>query len=82
MNPSSTLFSKNKLLEFSEQHPYILLATICALIVLVIIMFCGSHGLTISNLTKKIRKRKGVKGVGEEEELDELIESIHSKQKK
>lgn len=72
----------NKILEFAEGHPYVLLAVISVLIILVIIMFLGSCGYNIPMVGCKKGKKKKKEIIDDEDEIDELITSIHNKQKR
>ncbi len=68
---------KYKILEFAEGHPYVLLVVILILLIFIVATsFSGSNPLT--GVCK--RKKKNASPV-EDDEIEELIESIHSKQK-
>lgn len=73
--------AKNKVLEFAEHHPYALLAIISVLIIIIIVLYMNNRGYMGSAKSKFTGKKKKA-GAGDEDELDELIESIHSKQKR
>jgi hypothetical protein len=67
---------KSKILEYAEAHPYILLTVIVMLVVLILILLFGKSIVPHIPMCKK--KKEPLEG---EEEIDELIESIHGKQK-
>lgn len=70
---------KSKILEFAEAHPYVLLAAIAVLVIVVLVMIFGKKvAPSISSLCGKKKKEP----LNEDDEVDELIESIHNKQKK
>lgn len=69
--------SKNKILEFAENHPYILLITVLILIILIVIMYLNSRGYSFGGVGKKHKK----KDISDDDEIDELIESINKKQR-
>lgn len=73
--------SANRILEFAGQHPYVLLAVILVLVIMIIVMYLTSRGYGFGSVGKKCRKKKK-ELLNDEEELDDLIDSIHSKQKK
>lgn len=74
---------KNRVLEFAENHPYILLAVISVLVILIIIMFLNSCGYNVPGMGEgKGKKKKKKEPLDDEEEMDELIASIHSKQRR
>lgn len=76
---------RNRLLELSEKHPYILLGVVILMVAVVIWLifkdyFSGCSGETGG----KRRKKKAASGgpVDEEkQQIDELIDSINTKQK-
>lgn len=68
--------SKNKILEFAEQHPYVLIAVIAVLFIIILLMYFSP-----STLGMKEKLKKGPKNI-DEDEMDELINRIHEKQKK
>lgn len=70
---------KNKVFEFAENHPYILLAIISVLVIIVIVMYLNSRGYGIGGMQGFKKKRK--EPLNDEEEVDELIDSIHKKQR-
>lgn len=69
---------KDRILQQAEQHPYILLAAVCILIVVVIVQYLYSCGY-IGSESRRAKKKKGKANIGEE--LDDLIESINEKQR-
>lgn len=72
---------KNRILGMAEQHPYVLLAAVIILVIIIIMMYFNFGGLGTKSGMKKERMKKGTSTDGDGE-LDELIDSIHSKQKK
>lgn len=70
---------KNRVLEFAENHPYILLAVIFVLIILIIVIYFINHRTESSQRRKSCKKKDPLDS---EEEMDDLIESIHAKQRK
>ncbi|SIP86042.1 Hypothetical protein PACV_329 [Pacmanvirus A23] len=72
----------SKMLGYAEQHPYILLGIVVVLIVVIIVMFLHSRGYGMENMGGSKKGRKKKEPLNDDEEIDELIESIHSKQKK
>lgn len=68
--------NKNKVTEFAEGHPHVLLGAIGVLIIVILVMYLGSRGYSITP-RKKTKKTPET----EDEEVDVLIESIHEKQK-
>jgi len=75
MDEITTGGDKNKVLEFAEGHPYVLLGAIGVLIIVIVVMFMGGRGYG----TGGVKKKKAPEN--EDEEVDVLIESIHDKQK-
>ncbi len=72
----------NRVLQFAENHPYILLAAVVILVILLIMTYLNGWGWTIRGVMKPCKKKKKNNVLDDEEEMDELIKSIHSKQKK
>ncbi len=68
---------RNKVLVFAENHPYVLLGALIILILIIIMMYIGDCGWNLPGISKKKRK----KPLDNEDEMDELIKSIHSKQR-
>ncbi len=79
METPSTGQKGNRVLEFAEAHPYILLAAIVVLILVILIMMFGGSVPGISHIQARQRMKERL---ADESELDALIESIHNKQKK
>jgi hypothetical protein len=73
--------SKNRVFEFAENHPHLLIAVIIILIILLVAMYFGSSK-RIQSMIGRIRKKKTKEPFDTEEEMDRLIASIHSKQMK
>lgn len=73
---------KNKVFEFAESHPYILLAVISVLVIIIIVMYLSSRGYGMGLESLKGKKSKRKEPLNDDEEVDDLIESIHKKQKK
>lgn len=73
-----------RILTFSENHPYILLGTVVILVLAVIIMYLNSRGIIGgSDGFKKSKKKKTNEEKDlDEEEIDDLINDINEKQKK
>lgn len=67
----------NKILEFAESHPYILLAIVILLIIAIIYMYINSRAKT-EKATARRKKKKPI----DEDDLDELVDTIHDKQKR
>jgi hypothetical protein len=70
-----------KILEFTEKHPYVLLAVIIVLVIMIIGMFIYSRKEKLDAGGKKSCKRADESG-DDDDEIDELIKTIHEKQKK
>lgn len=66
---------KNRVLQFAESHPYILLCAVIVLLIIVIIQYLQCAGY----IGKRVPKKRSKLKVGGE--IDDLIESIESKQK-
>ena len=72
----ATIENKNKVVEFAESHPYVLLSAIGILIIIILVMYLKGRGYGVTSI-KKTKKTPET----EDEEVDVLIESIHDKQK-
>lgn len=72
--------AKIKIFEFAENHPNILLGVISMLVVIIVIMYLNSRGYGVG-LGGVCAKKKKKESMNDEEEVDDLIESIHKKQK-
>lgn len=72
----SSTISKYSVIEFVETHPMVLMGTIAVLLLIIIFMYFNSR---TSATTKKSKKKKEPEN--EDEEVDQLIESIREKQK-
>jgi uncharacterized membrane protein len=68
---------KYKVFEFAENHPHMLLVAVFILTIIVLVMYFGDK-IWCSKLTKRKKKVP----LDDDEEIDELIETIHLKQKK
>ena len=84
--PVAEVPKKNKLLAFSERHPYILLAVVIVMIVAIgyfmLKDYCwGDSDGKSSTKAKKKKKSGGGEADSEKEQIDDLIASINSKQK-
>jgi hypothetical protein len=73
---------KHKVLDFAEHHPYVLLAVISVLVIIIIIMYLNSRGYGVMGFQGKRTGRKKKEALNDDEEVDELIASIHKKQKR
>lgn len=73
---------KSKVLNFAENHCYILLASVIILIFLVLFLYFGSPKIS-GFKGGAARGAKGKKSgiLNSTQEIDDLIESIHSKQR-
>lgn len=73
-----------KITAFAENHPQLLLAVVVVLIIVILFMYLNSCGwdLKVASGCKKKSKKSISISNDEENELDELIESIHQKQKR
>ena len=69
---------KNKILLFVEKHPYALITLVIALVVIIIFMYLGISAPSCLSMKKKKIKDQ----LSDDDEYDELIDSIHEKQKK
>lgn len=65
---------KNIVLAFAERHPYILLIVIAVLLVLLAFSFFKGP--------RSVCKKKKTVKLEDDDDMDELIEQIHIKQKK
>ena len=74
---------RNRLLELSEKHPYILLGVVILMIAVVIWLIFKDYFAGCGDTTAKRRKKKSTGGPVDEEkqQIDELIDSINAKQK-
>jgi cell division protein FtsL len=70
----------NRVFEFAENHPYILLGIILVLVIMVVYMYMQSRGYKVPG-TGKAKSKKSSTPETEEDELDDLIEAIHDKQR-
>lgn len=72
---------RNKVFEFSEKHPYILMAVVVVLVLLVGYFFLKDMCWPISKTNKRKKKSSDGDEPGDEKtQIDELIESINRKQ--
>jgi hypothetical protein len=71
--------SKNRVLEFAETHPHLLLAAVGVLCVLLLSMYLYNNGWFGS---KQGFKKKKNEPLDDDEEMDTLIDSIHTAQGK
>ncbi len=73
-----------KITAFAENHPQLLLAIVVVLVIVILFMYLNSCGwdLKVASGCKKKSKKCASITNDEENELDELIESIHQKQKR
>ena len=67
---------KRKIFAYIENHPYVLISVIAVLIIIIGVMYTTGFKLP----TRSDKKKK--EPLSSEDEIDELIESIHSKQRK
>lgn len=71
--------SKNHVLVFAESHPQLLLGAVIGLVIIIVIMILYWRGWFGG---EKMTDRKPRRTRVEVDELDELIESIHQKQRR
>lgn len=70
---------KNKLLQFAEEHPYVLLASTSILIIVILIIFLYSNGFIMERMNHR-KSKKTSNMLDDEVEMDDLIISIKNKQ--
>ena len=70
---------KHRVVAFAEQHPQLLLVGFCALLIILIGFVASTRGWGVSSITK-LYKTKKTEPCSVDDELDELIDSIHAKQ--
>lgn len=73
---------RNRIVEFAETHPQVLLAAVVVLVIMLIYFYMSSCGwdLKLAAGCKKKDKKKIDLTVDEESELDELIAAVNAKQ--
>lgn len=72
------LNEKNRVLEFAELHPHLLLAAIAVLVLIIVYMFVSSLGWFSGTKKESMKKTKD----DDSDDFDELIQSINDKQEK
>jgi cytochrome c-type biogenesis protein CcmH/NrfG len=72
---------KNRILSFAEGHPYVLLASIAILVIVILIMYFNSRGYNVMGLASGKKSKKKKSSDADEDTVDELIDDIESKQK-
>jgi hypothetical protein len=71
---------KYKVIEFAETHPHILIVVIVILIIIIVMLYFNYGCTKLGSLICGRKKKKSI--FDNEDEMDDLIDSINSKQKK
>jgi hypothetical protein len=70
--------TKERLLDFAENHSAFLLGAVIVLVLVIIVLIVRNCGWGLSSIGRKRRKKKTL---NDDDEMDQLIESIHKKQR-